>query len=158
MSVSSSAPSDTLEITYLERLRDEFGSPAGQSASPDPNPALNHYLSAYPNRDTNRNEPEEDTEEYEFRLFSGSNAADTVHGKTLQRIAIRSPSPFNGDPGFVIPQRPSEYYFTGKLDVSCEEEFLAAAVSGDEVLKGLGVKWVCIPSPTCRPVEIIFLS
>ena len=152
MSVSPSPPSESLEIAYLERLRDQYGSPAEGPAPLDASPTPSSDLSTKPIHvpDSNVLEDEEQQgEEYEFRLFSGPNAAVDASGKNdnVKRIAIRSPSPVNKDPGFVIAERPAGYYFTGQLDQSRKEEFLVAAVSGEEVLGGVDTKWVSITSP-----------
>ena len=146
MSVPPSPQSDTLEIAYLERLRDEYGSPPAQPTLPDLTPTVNKSLHPNPTHDPTQDVAEIEGEEYEFRLFSRPSAVDTANSTNVQRIAIRSPTPPNGDPGFVIPQRPRAYYFTGDLDALRKERVDTAAVSGEEILAGLETKWVCTPS------------
>ena len=84
-------------------------------------------------------------EDYEFRLFSGPRKGKAANSDgAIQRIAIRSPTPISGDPGFVIPRRPDSYYFTGPLNGVRAEQIAAAAISGEEIVKGLNLKWVRI--------------
>lgn len=87
---------------------------------------------------------DEGIEEYEFRLFAGPKAGAPAGADhtAAQRIALRSPTPTHRDPGFVVPRRPEGYYFTGPLSQEDSERFRLAAVSGEDIVKGLQRKWV----------------
>lgn len=81
--------------------------------------------------------PDEDEEdEFEFRLFA-------TPGKptTAVRVRVRSPTPAHGEPGFVQPRRSDGYYFTGSNNEKAEQ-YRDAAVTGEELVKGLRVRWV----------------
>lgn len=92
---------------------------------------------------------DESAEVYTFRLFTRP-ARSVEHGlanaecQSLQRIALRSPTPVNSEPGFVKPRRPDEYYFTGIPSVRQLEQFRQAAVPGEHILKGLNTIWVIV--------------
>lgn len=88
--------------------------------------------------------PDQEEASYEFRLFarpSGS-GLETSESNELPRVALRSPTPLNSEPGFVNPQRAEDYYFTGKPSAEQAEQFSRATVSGEQVLKNLGMRWV----------------
>lgn len=88
---------------------------------------------------------DEDEAAYDFRLFAGSSGVrqSNSQGNGLQRITLRSPTPLNGEPGFIRPQRPEGYYFSGAKSAEQAERFSVAAVSGEQVLEGLKTRWVC---------------
>ncbi len=85
-------------------------------------------------------------EGYEFHLFSGCVAKPSDLKRPphvgSQRIVLRSPSPANGDPGFLSSRRGGQHYFTGPTSTEKMEEYRVAAVSGEDIMKGLDVLWV----------------
>ena len=62
-----------------------------------------------------------------------------------QKISLRSPSPASGESGFVRTERPATYYYTGETSAERAEQYRIAAVSGEQLLQGLGTRWVCSP-------------
>jgi hypothetical protein len=74
-------------------------------------------------------------DEFEFRLFS-SNGPGTKPSK----IVLRSPSPKNIEPGFVVPSRPESYYFARTAER--EREFESITVEGTELLNRAAIPWV----------------
>ena len=83
----------------------------------------------------------EDEEEYDFRLFkrpSESVGASNV----LQRIALRSPSPASGESAFANGGRPDKYYFAGDTGRELAEQYTQAAISGQDIMEGLKMRWV----------------
>lgn len=137
-SARSSPVDEALEARFREQFQDLYDTPVVGIAPVDEDIAVDDAgvrpLDAV---------DDEQVEDYEFRLFSGSNSkeAATSNG-AVQRIAIRSPTPTSGDPGFVNPRRPDNYYFTGPLDSERAEQIAAAAISGEEIFQGLKLKWV----------------
>ncbi len=89
---------------------------------------------------------DEDNAAYEFRLFAGStgNRPSNRPDNGLQRITLRSPTPLNSEPGFLRPQRPDGHYFSGDKSSEMAERFSSVAVSGEQVLEGLKMRWVCL--------------
>ena len=91
-----------------------------------------------------RNESEE---AYDFPLFArsvkdlGNGLAEDAE-RNLHRIALKSPSPVNREPGFVTPQRPEVYYFTGLPSEEKAEHFRQAAVTGKQMLEASEKTWV----------------
>ena len=88
----------------------------------------------------------EGEEVYEFRLFTTSSAlgpASLGGGDFSHRIALRSPSPAGGGSRFTARGRPDEYYFAGHAGLELAEQYLEAAVSGQDIIDGLKMKWVC---------------
>lgn len=82
-------------------------------------------------------EPCEDA--FQFRLFSKKAALDPE----AQRIVLRSPTPTNQNPGFLVPSRPDSYYFTNASSIEKLQQYQQAAVTGDDIIKGLKYIWVC---------------
>lgn len=82
-------------------------------------------------------EPGEDV--FQFRLFSEK--PSSVPG--AQRIVLRSPTPTNQNPGFLVPSRPDSYYFTNGSSIEKIQQYQQAAVTGDDIVKGLNGIWVC---------------
>lgn len=82
-------------------------------------------------------EPSEDV--YQFRLFSKKSSL--VPG--AQRIVLRSPTPTNQNPGFLVPSRPDSYYFTNASSIEKIQQYQQAAVTGEDIVKGLSGIWVC---------------
>lgn len=88
----------------------------------------------------------EDEDEYDFRLFarpSTSGPASVGTNNVAQRIALRSPSPAGGESGFTCEGRPTEYYFAGHTGAELAEQYYRAAVSDQDVVEGLKMRWVC---------------
>lgn len=88
--------------------------------------------------------PDQEEASYEFRLFARPSASGlaTDERNELPRVALRSPTPLNSEPGLINPQRAEDYYFTGKTSAEQAEQFARAAVSGEQVLENLGMRWV----------------
>ena len=88
---------------------------------------------------------EEDEEAYTFRLFARPKGSGPSKGKDkgVQKVALRSPSPASGEPGFVNPQRQSAYYFTGTASAEQAQQYSKATISSEQLLQGLKTRWVC---------------
>ena len=89
---------------------------------------------------------DDEADGYEFHLFTKSSAlglasVDTSNGP--QRITLRSPSPVDGALGFQSGGRPDNYYFTGDTGLELAKQYTQAAVSGQDVIEGLKISWVC---------------
>lgn len=86
----------------------------------------------------------EDEEVYEFRLFAKPLKPELSRepNHSLQKIALRSPTPKSGEAGFLKTRRPDAYYFTGAVSAERTEQYQRAAVSGGEILEGLKTTWV----------------
>ena len=78
--------------------------------------------------------------EYDFRLFTKPSVGAS---NVPQRIALRSPSPARGVSGFTTSGRPDKYYFAGHTHAELSREYERAAVSGQDVIEGLRIRWVC---------------
>lgn len=88
----------------------------------------------------------EDEEEYDFRLFKrplASGPASVGASTGPQRIALRSPSPADGELGFTSGGRPEKYYFAGDVGSELAGQYARAAVSGQDIIEGLKMRWVC---------------
>jgi len=83
----------------------------------------------------------QDEDEYEFRLFA--KPLDSTKHTTNTRIVLKSLTPIQGDPGFVKSRRSDAYYFTGNTSEALMEQYRCAAVTGEHITRGLGVRWVC---------------
>ena len=84
-------------------------------------------------------------EGYEFRLFSrpSSKPLDTkALAGSHQRIVLRSPSPINDEPGFLKPRRSEQYYYTGVSTAEKLEHYRMAAVTWEEIVRGLNNRYV----------------
>ena len=88
----------------------------------------------------------EDVEAFEFSLFSKRATAGTSEGASASapKIQLRSPSPINPIPGFIVPRRPHDYYFTGQVTSERSVQFRQAAVSGEQIIQGLRTRWVSL--------------
>lgn len=82
---------------------------------------------------------ESSDETYQFRLFS----KDFTLDPEAQRIILRSPTPTNQNPGFLVSSRPESYYFTNASSTEKTQQYEQAAVTGDDIMKGLNDTWVC---------------
>jgi len=77
---------------------------------------------------------ENDGEDLDFRLFSSIKPVDATAATIIaNRIRLRSPTPQNAEPGFLVPERARSHYFQDASSVS-EERYQAAVLSGAEVL------------------------
>ena len=88
---------------------------------------------------TTLNVTENDADEYEFRLFAKPTKSSDSIGN---RVVLRSPTPPSGDPGFLKAKRPDTFYFTGRPSEELLEQYQQAAVSGEQLARGLDVRWV----------------
>lgn len=82
-------------------------------------------------------EPSDET--FQFRMF----AKKSTLIPEVQRIILRSPTPTNQNPGFLVPSRPDSYYFANASSIEKTQEYEQAAVTGDDIIKGLKDVWVC---------------
>jgi len=80
-------------------------------------------------------------DEYEFHLFA--KPLDSTKPTTKTRVIVRSPTPTQGDPGFVKSRRFDAYYFTGNTGEVLREQYRSATVTGEQITRGLAVRWVC---------------
>ena len=72
-------------------------------------------------------------DELDFVLFAPSTKRSEP-SQAVSKIRIQTPPPDDTDPGFVVPNRPQAYYFTGSISARDHENFEAAALSGQDVL------------------------
>lgn len=80
-------------------------------------------------------------EELEFSLFAPTKATSNDAAAPTQRIRIRSPTPEEREPGFIVPRRDRAYYFTGSLNAAQAREYAIAAVTGEDVLARSHSSW-----------------
>ncbi len=79
---------------------------------------------------------------FEFRLFSTKSTL-APEDPPLKRIVLRSPTPTNQNPGFLVSTRPDAYYFAPATGAEKIAQYQQAAVTGEEIMKGLKDRWVC---------------
>jgi Fungal protein of unknown function (DUF2011) len=88
-------------------------------------------------------------EEFEFRLFSSTGVPHSKESSQppIHKVVLRSTSPVNPEPGFIVSERPESYYFANTADR--EKEFESVAVEGVELLDRAAVRWVSntLPGP-----------
>ncbi|KAK5109213.1 hypothetical protein LTR62_007195 [Meristemomyces frigidus] len=73
-------------------------------------------------------------EDLDFRLFSSTKTEGAgTAAATANKIRLRSPTPQNAEPGFVVAARPLSYYFDS-ASLQAKDEFSASALSGKEVI------------------------
>lgn len=87
----------------------------------------------------------DDDKGYNFHLFARPSALGSASVGTSnrpQRIALRSPSPAGGELGFSSGGRPHEYYFAGDTSAELAEQYVRAAVSSQDIMEGLKIRWV----------------
>ncbi|KAF2811995.1 uncharacterized protein BDZ99DRAFT_285005 [Mytilinidion resinicola] len=144
------------DLPQAKRVRrDELYSPATSPRS-SPDPALTELLRSHaqdisfttvqiaskPEAALDRQnaaDEEDEEEELEFRLFAPTAPHESTDAPT-QRIRIDSPDR-TGKEGFVIPERPPEYYFVAEADEARRAQLNATAISGEEVLERAKTKW-----------------
>ena len=88
----------------------------------------------------------ENEREYDFRLFAKPLAPGPkpVGASSVpQRISLRSPSPADGKSGFKNGGRPAKYYFAGGTSPGLAEQYVQSAVSGEDIIEALKMRWVC---------------
>lgn len=129
-----------LESYYLQQLQQRYADPS-QALAASGGAGLDTTHEA-----TSKQAQGEKAEEYDFRLFTrpsalGPASVGTSNGP--QRVTLRSPSPVGDALGFTIRGRPDEYYFSGVTSPELAEQYTRAAVSGQEVIEGLNMRWVC---------------
>ena len=93
-------------------------------------------------------------DDYEFRLFtrpSASGLASACKSNGFPRITLRSPSPTDDGLNLTSGGRPNDYYFTGDAAPELAEQYTQAAVSGQDIIEGLRIRWVCYLSSIRRP-------
>ena len=134
------SPDPVLESYFRQQLEKLYADPSEASAASDgtQNDKNDQAIA--------ENARDDDGEEYEFHLFrrslvSGPALIGTSSGP--QRIALRSPSPAGDGPHFVNGGRLDEYYFSGDTSAERAEQYAQAAVSEQDIISGLKVKWVC---------------
>ncbi|KAI4130933.1 MAG: hypothetical protein LQ347_003188 [Umbilicaria vellea] len=129
-----STPDVALEALLRARFEDTY-----KPESTDAQPRSNNTA-----LETTIEEPDDETEAFDFRLFStstrkSSNAAEPHD--TSQKIVIKSPSPESGEPGFTQPRRPESYYFTGASAPERRQRYEEVAISGPEIIKGQDIHY-----------------
>ena len=113
---SSNASENVGDSGYLERLATAFGQVDTQIlASPAPQVAR-----------------PDDKDGVDFCLFSGGRA---------QKVRFQSPERVPRDSGFLFPSRPHEYYFSAEATDQRLQQYRAAAVTGDDIRRGLDHHW-----------------
>ena len=82
----------------------------------------------------------DDADGYEFRLFAKPiKPSDLTKAK---KIILRSPTPPSREPGFVNARRSDTYYFAGQPSEELRRQYRQAAISGEQLARGLSLKWV----------------
>lgn len=133
------SPNPVLETYYRQQLEQLYAD-SSQALPANDIKELGNIAGATPEQVQG-----EDEEEYEFRLFTRPSAPGPTSAgasNVLQRIALRSPSPASDIPAFVNGRRPDEYYFAGDTGGELAEQFAQAAVSGQDIMEGLKIRWV----------------
>ena len=139
---SSNAPPDLdpdLEARYHEQLSKVYSSEPREEIS------LTDDAQARGAPIVGNDEGHLEEDGYDFRLFSRPSAKPTDSKSRctgLQRIVLRSPSPANGEPGFVDLRRLDSYYFSRPTTAETLEQYRVAAVTGEEIMRGLDIRWV----------------
>lgn len=132
------SPNIVLESYYRQQLEQLYADPSQALAASDETRSRN--LSGA----TVEQIQGEDVGEYDFRLFTRPLGPASVGATNIsQRIALRSPSPADGQLGFTTGGRADQYYFAGHTDSELAEQYARAAVSGQEITEGLKMRWVC---------------
>ena len=139
---ASSEDDDSLNNALEAQFRDYFEPQYGNGTTQSQGPEANRVEDASSNlveQDLN-----DEDEGYSFRLFARPVVPGLPKGEEQgpQKISLRSPSPANGEPGFVNAERPASYYFTGETSEERADQYRRAAVSGEQLLQGLKTRWV----------------
>ena len=133
------SPDPVLESYLRQQLEKLYADPSQALAASDGTQEVKNDQAITENAQDN------DDEGYEFHLFrrpfvSGPALIGTSSGP--QRIALRSPSPAGDGLHFVNGGRPDDYYFSGVTSAELAEEYAQAAVSEQDIISGLKIRWV----------------
>lgn len=132
---SSVDPADVspgAEARLYEQLKQSFGEQQQEVTAHD-------NIEVARNEDAQAGPTLDGDEAYDFRLF----ARPSQPGKDSEtrKIALRSPTPANGQSGFIKPRRPESYYFAQNNSHEDVEKFRIAAMSGDQIFDNLKIRW-----------------
>ena len=134
------SPDPVLESYFRQQLQQRYADPS-QALAASGGTEIDTVYGATPEQ------PQGDKgEEYDFQLFarpSASGLASVGQNNGPQRITLRSPSPARDGLGFVSGGRPDKYYFTDDTGPELAEQYTQAAVSGQDIIEGLSMRWVC---------------
>lgn len=136
----ANSPDPVLESYYLQQLQQQYADPS-QALAPHGGAELDTTHEA-----ASEKAQCERVEEYDFRLFTRPSAlgpASVGTGNGPQRVTLSSPSPVGDALGLTSRGRPDEYYFSGATSPELAEQYTRAAVSGQEIMEGLKMRWVC---------------
>ena len=130
------SPNASLQAQYLERLGAQYNLPATGPTREAEEPTVEDPVG--------QKEAGDPTDGYEFRLFlkSARPRAAGDPDDAIQRITLRSPTPGNDEPGFIISRRPDKYYFTGSVNSEQADQYRQAAVSYEDLITGSRTRWV----------------
>lgn len=166
LALRTSRTNHDVDLGSVRRSEIYSRSPSFESLTADPNELLQReqleraYINQQQDWSLNDNNAEQlriaaetmdvdhgqnDPEAFEFRLFSKDSASKSSasNEQVSRKIILRSPSPTNGSPGFLIPCRPDAYYFTNVVSAEKQEQFESTSVTGEQIIKGLKDTWVC---------------
>lgn len=92
---------------------------------------------------------EDDLEDgFEFRLFATSKGSKSPSDLRTGRIILENDdAPLDEHGGFAIPWRDPRYYFTGEITPLQKDQYEIAAVSGENVLRGLQIRHTGLEVP-----------
>lgn len=135
----SDNPDPEIEARYREQLKQSYQHFEEDQGIDEDGLGAPHALEVEQARDENKNEMI-----YEFRLFGKTSNPEPSHesNHSLQKIALRSPTPQGGGSGFLKPQRPGAYYFQGTPSPELSDQYRVAAVSSADVLECQRMTWV----------------
>ncbi len=132
--IEPNSPDPALETYFRQQLEQLYADPSQAFIANDRTDIKNH------DRNFVEKDQGEVEGEYDFRLFTRPSVGAS---NVPQRIALRSPSPARGEPGFSTGGRPDEYYFAGHTDDELAKQYARAAVSSQDIIEGLRIRWVC---------------
>ncbi|KAL9629629.1 MAG: hypothetical protein Q9164_006798, partial [Protoblastenia rupestris] len=129
------SPNASLQAQYLERLGAQYNLPAT-----GPTLEAEEATVEDPVGQKGAGHP---TDGYDFRLFlkSARPRAPTDPDEAIQRITLRSPTPGNDEPGFIISRRPDKYYFIGSVSSEQADQYRQAAVSYEDLITWSRTRW-----------------
>lgn len=85
---------------------------------------------------------------FEFRLFATSKGSKCPSDLKTGRIILEEDDEsVVGNGGFIIPWRDPRYYFTGEVTELQKQQYGTAAVSGEDVLRGLQIRHAGLEVP-----------
>ena len=134
------SPDPVLESYLRQQLEKLYADPSEASAASDGTQKDKNDQDIAENAQV-----DDDDEEYKFHLFRRSlRSGPALNGTSSgpQRIALRSPSPAGDGPHFVNGGRPDDYYFSGNTSAELAEQYAQAAVSEQDIISGLKIRWV----------------